>query len=229
MARHLQREIDRLKKNILALSAMVEEAVQKAVTSLNRRDANLARDVISSDHHIDLMEVEVEEECLKVLALHQPVATDLRFIVTSLKMNDELERIGDLAANIAGRNIELCALAPVDCPFDLRGMTERVQWMLGRSIDALVNLDSDLGREVWFKDSEVDAIHKAMYQTVTARLREPGAEVEALVQWMGVCRFLERIADHATSIAKDVLYMADGEIVRHRGREFREKSQAAEG
>ncbi len=222
--KHFQREIDRLKKQILSLSALVEEAVGKAVTSIVRRDAALAREVIDHDHVIDQCEVDVEEECLKVLALHQPVAADLRFIVTALKMNDELERIGDLAANLAERSVELAAQAPVECPFDFAGMVERVQWMLSRSIDALVNLDVDLARAVWFRDREVDERHRDMYRRVKAAIAARPEDLEALIHYLGVSRFLERIADHAKSIAKDVLYMVDGEIVRHRSKEIREQA-----
>lgn len=221
MARHFQREIDQIKKRALSLSAMVEEALRKAVSAIAERDVALAEAVIAADTEIDQVEVEVEEECLKVLALHQPVAIDLRFIVVVLKMNDELERIGDLSANVAGRALELCSLPPADCPFDYRGMAERAQWMLGRGIDALVNLDGELARQVWFKDGEVDEIHRGMYGAVKARIRSHPEELDAMIAYMGVSRFLERIADHAKSIAKDVIYMVEGEIVRHRGRELR--------
>ncbi|NUP98315.1 MAG: phosphate signaling complex protein PhoU [Armatimonadetes bacterium] len=221
MAKHFQREIDQTKKRVLSLSAMVEEALRKAVGAVARRDFALAEEVITADAVIDQAEVELEEECLKILALHQPVAIDLRFVVVVLKINDELERIGDLSANIASRGLELRGSAPVACPFDYEGMSERAQWMLGRGIDALVNLDSDLARQVWFKDDEVDEIHRGMYGAVKARIRSHPDELEAMIVYLGISRILERIADHAKSIAKDVIYMVEGEIVRHRGRELR--------
>ncbi len=224
MSRHLERETDRLKKAVLELSALVEEAVQKAVTSIYRRDAGLARQVVAADHEIDTIEVEIEEECLKVLALHQPVANDLRFIIGVLKMDDELERMGDLASNIAQRSLDLAAAEPLECPFDLRAMAAKVQWMLGRAIDAVVNLDPELAREVWFADREVDAMHADMYLRVQGAILARPTDCAVLMHYMGVSRFLERIADHATSLAKDVLYMVEGEIVRHRGREFRAKA-----
>lgn len=219
---HLQREIDKLKRQFLGLSAMVEEAVQKAVESATRRDSELARQVIAEDKGIDQREVDIEEECLKMLALYQPVAADLRLIVTILKMNDELERIADLAANIADRVLGLCELPPVPFAFEFETMADTVRWMLGRSIDSLVNLDVELAREVWIRDDEVDSLHREMYARVKAQLRDADeTTIEALVNQMGISRFLERIADQSTSIAKDVLYMVDGEIVRHRGKEIK--------
>lgn len=226
MSRHFQREVDRLKKQVLTLSAMVEEAVQKSVTAVARRDAKLAREVVDGDQEIDSHEVEIEEECLKVLALHQPVAADLRFLVVVLKMTDELERIADLAVNIAHRAAELAELEPIEIPFDFTGMAEKVEWMLGRGIDSLVNLDIDTARDVWAKDAEVDAIHRQMYGAVKMGICERQDQMEQLIHLMGVSRYLERIADHATSIVKDVIYMVEGEIVRHRGKEWRAQHQA---
>lgn len=221
MSLHLHRAIEDLKKHLLGLSALVEEALGKAVTALERRDEALARQVIEGDRAIDLLEVELEEECLKCLALHQPVASDLRFVIAVLKMDDELERIGDLAVNLAQRALVLAGRPPLACPFDLHGMAEKARWMLGRSLDALINLDADLAREVWGADREVDAIHRATYEQVAAAMRDDPDRIESYLQYISASRFIERIADHATNIAKDVLYMTVGEIVRHRGREFR--------
>ncbi len=157
-----------------------------------------------------------------MLALYQPLAADLRLIVTILKMNDELERIADLAANIADRVLGLCELPPVPFAFEFETMAATAQWMLSRSIDSLVNLDVDLARQVWIKDDEVDACHREMYVRVKAQLQDAdAATIDALVNQMGISRFLERIADQSTSIAKDVIYMVAGEIVRHRGKEIK--------
>ena len=219
---HLQREIDKLKRQFLSLSAMVEEAFQKASLSVAKRDPELARQVVAADKEIDQREVDIEEECLKMLALYQPVAADLRLIVTILKMNDELERIADLAANIADRVISLAELPPLPFAFDFETMSETVEWMLGRSIDSLVNLDVELARQVWIRDDEVDDLHREMYAKVKERLLDADAPtIDVLVHQMGISRILERIADQATSLAKDVIYMADGEIVRHRGKELK--------
>jgi phosphate transport system protein len=228
MPRHFEREIESLRKTLLTLSAAVDEAVHKALLSIRRRDVNLAREVIAGDKDIDLMEVEVEEECLKVLALYQPVANDLRYIVGVLKMNDELERIGDLAVNIAKRAEHIAGLVPVPIPFDFDTMTERTLWMLQASIQALVNLDTDLARQVWFADEEVDEIHRAAYDGVKDAIRADISGLDSLVSMLTLARFVERIADQATNIAKDVLYMIEGEIVRHRSQEFRELREAPE-
>ncbi|MBI2300381.1 MAG: phosphate signaling complex protein PhoU [Armatimonadetes bacterium] len=221
MSMHLRREVELLKKQILALSALVEEALAKAVTAVERRDALLAHEVEEGDSPIDRLEVRIEEECLKVLALHQPVAGDLRFLVVVLKLTDELERIGDLAVNIADRAAALSEQPPCPVPYDLAGMASRARWMLKGSIDSLVDLSPELAREVWLADRDIDAIHRQMYDQIKAAIREDLPHLDSYVHLMSVSRFLERVADHAKSIAKDVIYMVEGEIVRHRGKELR--------
>jgi phosphate transport system protein len=215
MTVHLMREIHKLKKMILSLSAITEEAVQKAARAIAERDAELARQVIEGDLVIDRTEVEVEEECLKLLALHQPVAIDLRYIVAILKINNDLERIGDLAVNIAEQAVVLAAQPPVHIPFDFMAMASRTQSMLLRSLDALVNLDSELAMRVLAADDEVDDLHRQMYEQVQLAVRQNVDNVSVLTRLLGVSRNLERIADHATNIAEDVIYMTKGEIVRH--------------
>ncbi|MEW6378522.1 MAG: phosphate signaling complex protein PhoU [bacterium] len=221
MPQHLQREIEKLKRNLLSLSTLVEESVQKAVKSIEQRNTKLAVSVIENDLKIDHTEVDVEEECLKVLALYQPVAIDLRFIVAVLKINNDLERIGDLAVNIAERATFLAAQSKVNIPFDLAGMAEKAQLMLRQSLDALVNMDSQLAREVCASDDEVDAINREMYSQVQAGINRHPEEVESLIHLLSVSRHLERIADHATNIAEDVIYMVDGEISRHKTEEYK--------
>lgn len=218
MAVHLQREVQRLKKLLLSLSAMVEENVRRAVMSIADRDADLARQVIERDITIDHMEIDIEEECLKILALHQPVAIDLRFIIAGLKMNNDLERIGDLAVNIAERAVFLTTQLQIHFPFDFSGIADKTQAMLRGSLDALVNLDAELARQVCGMDDEVDAINRQMYDQVKAMIREHPDGLDSLIALLAVSRNLERIADHATNIAEDVLYMIEGHIVRH-GRE----------
>lgn len=215
MTQHLQREVEKLKKMILALSAVVEESVQRAVRSLEEMDVPLAEQVIGSDDQVDQMEVDLEEECLKVLALHQPVAADLRFIVSVLKINNDLERIADLAVNVADRTLGLAEERRIEPPFDLAQLARKVEAMLTKSLDALVNFDAALAREVCTLDDEVDAIHKGNYRLVKERIRANADEINALVQYISVSRHLERIADLATNIAEDVIYLIEGEIVRH--------------
>ena len=223
MSVHLQKEIENLKKDILSLGADVEENVHKAVQSLRKRDSSLAEEIIAADYYIDRREVGLEEECLKILALHQPVAIDLRFVIAVLKINNDLERIGDLAVNIAERAVFLTSEPPIDIPFDFPGMSEKTKIMLKNSLDALVNMDAKLARAVCAADDEVDAINRKMYGQVQDGIRKKIEQMESLIHYLGVARHLERIADHATNIAEDVIYMVDGEIVRHKTEDFRQK------
>ena len=215
MPMHLKREIEALKRRLLGLCALLEEAVRQAVRSVENRDGELARRVIEGDTAIDRVEVEVEEECLKILALHQPVAGDLRFIVICLKINNDLERMGDLAVNIAERAEFLASEPPVNVPFDFPTMAEKAQAMVKNSLDALVNLDAALAREVCKADDEVDAINREMYGQIKKAIREQPECLDQLIHLLGIARHLERIADLATNIAEDIIYMVEGEIVRH--------------
>jgi phosphate transport system protein len=219
MSIHLQREIERLKKLILSLSATVENSLRQAVKSIADRDSTLAKQVVENDLEIDQAEIDVEEECLKILALHQPVAIDLRFIVAVLKMNNDLERIGDLAVNMAPRALLLNEQVKIDIPFDFSGIAEKTQTMLRSSLDSLVNLNPQLARVVCSMDDEVDAINRLMYDQVKAMICQHPEHIDSLIALLSVSRYLERIADHATNIAEDVLYMIEGHIARH-GREL---------
>jgi phosphate transport system protein len=221
MTIHLQREIERLKKHILRLSAVVEESVQRAMKSLEERDSYLAQLVMESDFEIDKMEVEIEEECLKILALYQPVAVDLRFIIAVLKINNDLERIGDLAVNIAERAVFLATRERINIPFDFSGMARKAKSMLKRSLDALMKMDAVLARGVCASDDEVDAMNREMYLQVQDGIRNQPEHLESLIHLLSASRHLERIADHATNIAEDVLYMIKGEIVRHRAEDYK--------
>jgi phosphate transport system protein len=221
MAKHLQRELEKLKRRILSLSALVEESVRKAVHALERRDERLAAKVIESDVDVDHAEVDLEEECLKILALHQPVAIDLRFIVAALKINNDLERIGDLAVNVAERAQYLAAHDRLDIPFDFVGMAEKAQAMVRQSLDALVNLDANAAREVCAMDDEVDDLNREMYIRVQEGIRGDAGQMPGLIHLLSASRHLERIADHATNIAEDVIYMVEGEIVRHHAEQYR--------
>lgn len=218
--RHLGREIEKLKRKLLALSAYVEESVQKAVKAIATRDDKLARQVIDADFEIDEMEVDVEEDCLKILALHQPVAVDLRYIIAILKINNDLERIGDLAVNIAERAVFLSRMVKTETPYDFATMSSKVQIMLQKSLDSLVNSDSKLAREVLVSDDEIDEINRQMYKDVMEAIKKDPERVDNLIQMLAVSRNLERIADHTSNIAEDVIYMVDGEIIRHGGRSY---------
>jgi phosphate transport system protein len=214
------REIDRLNNSLLKLAAIVEENLRHAVRAIEERDAQLATSVIEQDTEIDTMEVDLEEECLKILALHQPVALDLRFVVAVLKINNDLERIGDLSSNIAERVFYITHLGTQIAPLDVSGMAERVQWMVRTSLDSLVRQDLKLANRVLAEDDIVDRLHRESYEEIERILRDSNTRdgFESIIRWLSVSRSLERIADHATNIAEDVIYMLSGEIVRHQPR-----------
>lgn len=216
METHLHREIDRLKSRILELGALVEDSLRKAITSVSQRNNALANEVIDGDDDIDRMEVDIEEECLEILARYQPVASDLRFIIAVLKLNNDLERIGDLAVNIAQRANNLSPEAPGVIPYDFVGMAEKVQQMLKGALDALVNKDTELARKVHASDEEIDRIHREVYRKVYEGIDLSPRDARTLIPMLTIARHLERIADHATNIAEDVIYTVEGRIQRHR-------------
>jgi phosphate transport system protein len=218
MGRHLEKEIDKLKRKALGLSALVEEMVHKALASVESADLGLADQVVESDSRIDELEVDVEEECLKILALHQPVAIDLRYIVGVLKLNNDLERIADLAVNIAEQTRPLAAAGGRGLPANIRAMARSVETMLGGSLDALVNLDANAAWAVCAADDEVDSLHRKQYALITTEIQNDPSKTEMLIHYLSVSRYLERIADHATNIAEDVVYLVAGDIVRHGGK-----------
>jgi phosphate transport system protein len=216
----LQRDIEKLKTRVLSLSTLVEERFRLAVKSIECRDAELAREVIEGDMEIDQLEVDLEEECLKILALHQPVADNLRYIVAILKMNNDLERIGDLAVNIAERAERVAGAAEMQVPFDYFTMCQKTGEMLKKSLDSLVNMDLHLAYEVCAQDDDVDFMKSVMQDQFAQEMRKDQSHVEAMINLFLVSRHLERIADHATNIAEDVIYMITGEIHRHRGADY---------
>jgi phosphate transport system protein len=221
MPAHLFREIENLKKEILTLGAMAETAVRDATSAIENRDESLARRVMDNDITLDDMEVQIEENCLKTLALHQPVAIDLRFIIAVLKINSDLERVGDLAVNVAERAAFLATQPPVDISFDFQAMARKAQEMLKRSLDSLVNLSAEQAREVLLGDEEIDAMNRRMYRIVQDAIRTHPDQTESLIHMLSASRHLERIADHATNVAEDVIYMIEGVIVRHKAEEYK--------
>jgi phosphate transport system protein len=223
---HMHRELDKLKRKILSLSAFVEENLRRAVETLDSRDEAEARRVIEADIQVDELEVDIEEECLKLLALYQPVAIDLRFIISTIKINSDLERIGDLAVKIAERAAHLSRMKRVDTFFDFESMAEKARSMVRRAMDSLVNMDARLARQVCIDDDEVDVMNRRMLEQVKDAMRKRPDLVDPLVQILSTSRHLERVADHATNIAEDVIYMIEGEIVRHRTAEYKRPADA---
>ncbi len=223
------RKIDKLNSLLLSLGTRVEENVHMAVRALERRDASLANKVVERDFDIDVAEVDLEEECLEVLALHQPVAVDLRHIIAIIKINKDLERAGDHAMNIARAAMHLSSGIWLPIPADYFRMAAMTESMLKKSLDAFVGASAEKAYEVLTEDDEVDKLRRSLHRDFEDRLREEVDLVKPLVRVFLVSRNLERIADLATNIAEEVIYMVTGEIVRH-GRKIalqREKRQAS--
>jgi phosphate transport system protein len=212
---HLQREIDRLKRKTLALGALVEDNLRSAFLAIEQRDPAMARRVIATDAVIDQNEVDVEEDCLKILALYQPVAGDLRFLVAVIKITSELERIGDLGSNIAERALQLVDEHPVRVPLGFAVMSDRTGAILEKALDALVRRDAVVARLVLAADDEIDLLYSDLIEELKGIIRADPEHLDAIVLLFSVARYLERLADHATNIAEDVLYMVEGEILRH--------------
>ncbi|MEC7293461.1 MAG: phosphate signaling complex protein PhoU [Planctomycetota bacterium] len=219
MARHIEHQIAQLKNSILQFGTIVEESISRSNTALFKRDVELAQKVVANDTEIDRLEVELEEECLKVLALYQPVAADLRFVVAVLKINNDLERIGDLASNIAKTVSQLTITGPLELPEEISSMAKQVEEMVKNSLDAVVKADPDLARQVRKEDDIVDAGRHTVRKLVMQQIKKDPEKVEGLLQINSISKHLERIADMATNIAEDVIYMVEGEIVRHRHRD----------
>jgi phosphate transport system protein len=215
MSKHLERDLENLQRDLLALAASVEEAVYLAIQALHHRDADPAEQVIAGDTQIDQEENHVEEECLKILALHQPVAVDLRRIAAALKINSDLERMADLAEDIAERALHLSQLPVVPVPEKLQLMADLTTTMVRQSLDAFVNLDVRQARRVCRLDDEVDRYNHEIIEELIGIMREEPEKVEAGVSLFSATRHLENIADLATNIAEDVVYLVEGIIIRH--------------
>lgn len=216
MTRHIERQIGNLKEKIRRVGTVVEEAISKSISAVINRDVQLAQRVLASDDAIDRMEVEVEEECLKILALYQPVAADLRFVVAVLKINNDLERMGDLAKNIAKRVAQLEGAGPVDLPPEIRTMAMQAEEMVRECLAAVIDADPVLARRIREQDDVVDQARQKVRKRILAGIKEHPENVEVLLRINSITKHIERIADMATNIAEDVVYMVEGDIVRHR-------------
>ena len=219
MSVHLTRDLDTLHRHIMSMCAMVEDIVHKAVEDLGQPNVELSRELVSRDDEIDRWDVQIEEECLKILALHQPVANDLRRVTTVMKIAWELERVADLGVNIAERALGLAAGPEVHIPHKLSHMSHVSLDMLRLSIDAFVNLDSRLARSVCGQDDIVDTLNREIIAELLEMMQRSPDLIDPAMQLFSASRHVERVADHATNIAEDVVYLVEGEIVRH-GAEF---------
>jgi phosphate transport system protein len=215
MSIHLNRELDKLKRRILLLGGKVEENLEAALEALKNKDSQKAKLIEDNDIYIDELEIEIEEECLKILALHQPVAVDLRFIVSVLKINNDLERIGDLAVKIARRADRIVSFQAVADMYPIDEMAAEVIKMLHNSLDALVNQDSRLANSILAADNKIDSFNKDIIKRSKTQYAENSFDIETFVGVIDVSRGFERVADHTTNIAEDVIYMVEGRIVRH--------------
>ncbi len=217
MPMHLRRAIDLLMEQLISLSALVEDSVKRAVQSLEEGNIQLAHQVIEDDRIIDHKEIDIEEECLKIFALHQPVARDLRFLVAVLKINNDLERIGDLAQNVCKHVIRILNKPLIEKSFNnrIREIYYKVLPMLKNSLDSIVNLDAATANKILAADDEVDRLHRAFAQEMVDEIKKNPEGIETFIHYLHIARHLERIADHTTNIAEDVIYLIKGEIVRH--------------
>lgn len=213
--RHFTIELEALKTKLLQMGGMVEAAVHRAVRAVVERDDALAKKVREGEGAINTMEMEIDELATKLLVLQQPVARDLRFLTSVLKINTDLERMGDLANNLASRAQSLSKLPPLKLDIDIPHMSSLVESMLLKSLDAFLRADADLAHEVLMSDDEVDRIRGEAYGEIVAHMQSNPSDVQAGVEMIFVVRNLERIGDHATNMAEDVIYMAKGVDVRH--------------
>jgi phosphate transport system protein len=219
VSKHLERDLLALEQELLGMSAMVEAMIEKSWRSLAERDSQLADEVIESDEAVNAQEVHIEEECLKIVALHQPVAIDLRRTATILKVNNDLERIADLAVNIAERSRRLNT-SEFEPPTVLNEMSATSRKMLRDALNALVDLDPVAAVRVCDTDDEVDRSHADVAMELYQSMRDDPKTIAPSIHCLSVARHLERIADHATNIAEDVIYLVRGDIARHRHAEL---------
>jgi phosphate transport system protein len=215
MQRHFHEELDGLKQTLLAMGALVEDQIRRVMRALVERDGELAQNVIDRDRQVNTYDVEVDEKCVELLALHQPTAGDLRFITTAMKIVTDLERIGDQAVNIAQRAIELNDEPQLKPYIDLPRMAEKAQRMVKEALDAFVARDTELARQVCGKDAEVDGIKEQVFRELLTYMMSDAKTIPRAIRLMLVSRFLERVADHATNIAEMVIYMVESKMVRH--------------
>lgn len=214
--KHLHRDLDLLQQRLLDLGNRVELAVRDATGALFERDAERARKVVAGERDIDRLEVRLEEECLKILALHQPVAGDLRFVITALKVDCDLERMGDAAESIAARALQLCELPPLPIPPQFPQIVQAARGMTRKALECLVHADVALARCVLDDDDIVDAEQRGIFAALQEQMRKTPDFIEQCVLLLSASRQIERIADLATNIAELVIFLHEGEIVRHK-------------
>ena len=215
MSVHFHREVDRLIEDLSSLGEEIQDQLKQSIDALLQRDVNGAKRVIKNDVDVDQIEVEIEEECLKLLALHQPFAGDLRQIITILKINCDLERVGDHATNIAQRVLDLDGLSSINIPDNLLAMSKQASLMLRISLLSFVESDQRLTQGVFEMDKEVNALNRTIFRQQIKAIMEVPAEAEQRILLLSICKQLERVGDLASNIAEDVVYLVSGDIIRH--------------
>ncbi len=215
MQRHFHEELEALKQTLLAMGGLVEDQIRRVMRALLERDDVLAQEVIDRDQQVNAYDVEVDETCVSLLALHQPTAGDLRFITTAMKIVTDLERIGDQAVNIAQRVLELNREPQLKPYIDLPRMAEKAQHMVKESLDAFVARDTALARKVCAEDADVDALKEQLFRELLTFMMEDPKTIPRAIRLILISRFMERVADHATNIAEMVIYLVDAKMVRH--------------
>jgi phosphate transport system protein len=216
MERHVDQELKELNKSILKMGAFAEEAIYKSIEALKNRDKEMAKNVISNDNDIDKLELDIDEKCIDLIARYQPMAKDLRFITTGMKINMELERIADIAVDIAQRTLELVDKPLLKPLIDIPKLATIAQNMVKMAIDAFIRGDSGLARKVLLSDSEADKLRNLIHkELVEDYMVKDGSTAPRAVQLLLIARFLERICDHTTNIAEDVIYLVQAEVVKH--------------
>jgi phosphate transport system protein len=215
MKRPFLAELDELQHRLLEMGGLVEFAIHRSVRSLIDRDASCAQAIWDNEKRINAMEIEIDELATRILALHQPVARDLRFLTAAIKINSDLERMGDLAINIIQRSVSLSSQPEVRPVIDIPLMSSLVESMVRRSLDSFVKRDADLAREVLLADDEVDDLKNSVYQELIGFMEHDQSGIHPAVDLIFIAHNLERIGDHATNVAEDVLFLVNGVDVRH--------------
>ena len=215
MERHVDVELRQLNEELVRMAGLAEAAIGLAVKALVSRDAVLARQVIASDEAINALEIEIDDRCLRIMALYQPEAKDLRLLAMALKLNNDLERMGDQAVNIAERTLELLKEPLLKPLIDIPRMAELVQGMVKESLDAFVRQDPERARAVCRRDDEIDRYDDQIFRELLTYMMEDPKAITRSVNLILVSRHLERIADHATNVAEDVIYLAEGKTIKH--------------
>jgi len=215
LERHFDEELQDLRKNIMKMASLVDEAIVNSVKALKERDEESAARVIEKDEAIDMLEIEVDRQCLELIAKRQPIAVDLRFITSIMKINSDLERIGDLAIHIAHRTKSISKLKPLKPLIDIPKMAEKTRGMLKDAMNALVDKNAELARAICERDSEIDGLYVQNFREILTYMMEDRENIKAGIHLILCSKQIERMADHVTNIAEDIVYLVEGKTIKH--------------